>query len=1718
MASFKEYQMMFQLSATTSAHFQSSFAGAQTQIAHLQGKIDALNKTQGDITAYQKQQAAVEATKNKLGVLAEQYALLKSQIGEDGQATDELKNKMLAKQLQIESTTASLNKQNIELETLGNALDAAGIDTSDLTNESKRLGAEMVDLRSKQDSAAESATNYGNKLQGAVDAMESALIASGVKDGFEAVSDAMQECAEAAITFETAMAGVRRTVGGSDSFLDSMATQFKRLSTEIPITTDELAGIATTAGQLGVSQDYVMGFTETMAKLGTATDLTADQASTMLAQFANITGTTEYDRLGSVVAELGDATATTASKVVEMSQGMAAAASTAGMSETDIMAIAAAVGSLGIESQAGSTAMSTLISTLYTAVETGDKLDEFASVAGMTAEQFKIAWGRDAVSAMDTFIQGLNNTERNGKSAIVVLDELGIKNVRQTKAILGLANADGLLSKTIAQANKAWVQNTALTQKASIMYNTTEAKLTKMNNAANNVRISIGEALTPAYGALADAATRLLQPISEFIDAHPELVQGVATFVGVAGGAITVVLGLAAAFKAASAAALLLTPGIGQVVAIIAGAAGLTAGVVALVGALGDAEEGFGKFDEKYDAISKDIAEKTAVSDLISEYQSLYEELGLASESMKSIDGEHSIDVTLTPVTAEDMKKLKPTDFVDGSTVTLDAAKGETMRAEGLLTSGTTVYLNPAALEKMKLEAADLLKGTTVSINGTPGSTVDTSEMVTGATAIQLTPEIIEWLAANDFLEGDDEAKAQVILSAEATADLAAKEFLKEGDIVKLKGDPTKDVAAGDFVIDDSVALIDGQAKKEVGAGEFVKDGAAEIHGTPLAEIEAGKFLKDGTKAEIHGDPQKDVEPGKFVKDEPVAIIGEAGNDIAPELFVKEGETASIPGKPRNTIAAEAFVDDETTANINGTPVQIGPEAFVGEGAALIEGTPDIEKLIDQAAFVTGDPVGIDGAPGNSINADEFVSDQAALIHGAPDTENPVDPAKLVSGSEVPITLTLANLPELQAKAEALKQSLTGVDSQLGEAKRTLADLETKNDELKKKLLATNETDEKLAYQKQMESLAAEIETARGNVESLQTSYDGLNAEYSEAQGAVDELQAKEARLYEIGAELAAGNADIITSTDATTEAFYRQVEAVEALNNMKLAELRAQAYDNIVAQAKNYAAAVQNESYYQNQLNIATEKYNQTLNDVGGGAASLEGRLINIYETLYGMAENGTLEWDSEEVRSYRQQVEELITLLTGEEHVFNGFANMEAYFDDNIDKLKVSHEAMETALREQASQVTAYQNSLSSAEELQQTFLNNLVSAVTDGGMSIEYLEELLREEFAQYENGAEIAADAMDYVRKATEGATEAAEDFSSGVESTAASALDLQNAVAPVAEEMAKLSEAYDKAYDSAKNSLDGQFELFEIAKNMADVNMSEMWVNADDSSVEKSNQSMREALDSQAKWFEEYNALLQQAQERGLNTDLLASIADGSAESAELLKRLTADSTTEEDIKALNAAYETVGTAKEKLAGTMADIETDFTDTMAELQTQMETTVDEMNLSNEAADAAQATFQAMIAKADEMKPLVAAAYMGVANAAQAAFARQGLSISFHLPGYANGTYNAPPGLALVGENGPELIHFGGGEQVLPAEQTEAVMHRLDAMPLEALRVSGTDDRGGKYEIVFSPTYTINGNQNAAELETMLREHDESMRSELESMLEEIESDRARRAYE
>ena len=636
MASRKEYEMLFQLNAQLGSSYTSTFKNAQSSITSMQNEIAALSKIQSDISSYQKQQDAVERTRQKLGVLQQQYDNIQKEIQETGTFSSNLENKLLAKQLQIDKTAASLDNQTQKLEAMGVRLRDAGIDVGNLTEESSRLTSEMEQLKESQVEAADEAANFGTTASQAFAAAGQALVAAGITVALKEIYEWFGSAVQASVEFESAMTGVAKTTDMSSEELAAMAREIRLLSTEIPITTTEFAGIAEVAGQLGIAKENLLDFSTTMAMLATATTMTAEEAATLLAQFANITqmDSAYYSNLASTIVELGNNFATTEQKITQMAQGIAAAGSLAGMSEADMVALSAAVTSLGIETQAGASSMSRLIQQLNTAVETGDQLEEFASIAGMTGEEFKKAWGEDAVRALEAFVIGLADTERNGKSANVALQELGITEIRMQRMILSLANSGDLLNRTIETANKAWEENTALVTEAELRYGTTESQLTLMQNAYNNLKIVIGDQFTPELRKLYALQTDVLKTVTDYLEQNPELIKAVTTFVGVIGIAVGGLTGYVAITKLAtvvSTAFAAAIPGVNVIMGVAVAIAGLTAGIVAL-------NEASNKYvDESWSLTAASRMQYQRIQELTAEYEKAVETYGETSYEAQSL-------------------------------------------------------------------------------------------------------------------------------------------------------------------------------------------------------------------------------------------------------------------------------------------------------------------------------------------------------------------------------------------------------------------------------------------------------------------------------------------------------------------------------------------------------------------------------------------------------------------------------------------------------------------------------------------------------------------------------------------------------------------------------------------------------------------------------------------------------------------------------------------------------------------------------------------------------------------------------------------------------------------------------------------------------------------------------------------------------------------------
>lgn len=567
-----------------------SWANQASTIAKCESELDKLRHSTEDTS---DAQAELE---QKISGARERMAELESSTGGAAKTVGELllENKELNSELQ--KNEGYLEAAGRGVANWKDKLNHAEIKLNDLDAEIKLNDQYMQEARESSDGCATSIDRFGERVQSSTkdaEALTNALMAAGVVAALKATADALMACVDTSVEFESAMAGVSKTTDMADEELDAMGNAIQDLATKIPATASEIANVAEAAGQLGIAKEDILAFSEVMVNLGTATNLSSEEAASALAKFANVVNMSsdDYERLGSTIVALGNNFATTEADIVSMATRLASTGELVGLTEPEIMAVATALSSVGIEAEAGGSAISKLLKQFEVMVQTGSpQLQDFAAVAGMSAEEFAAAWGENAVQALSLFIDGLGDVDEAGGSSVAILDELGITEVRLSNAVSAMASSEGLLVESLNLANNAWVENTALSKEAATRYETTESKMQMLSNAADNVKIAIGDQLTPAIGELADVGTDALNWLADFVDEHDALVPLVTAAGTAIGTFVTGIIAYEAAVKAAELAtkAFALVAELSPVTLAVTAVAALAAGLGVLVTTLNE--------------------------------------------------------------------------------------------------------------------------------------------------------------------------------------------------------------------------------------------------------------------------------------------------------------------------------------------------------------------------------------------------------------------------------------------------------------------------------------------------------------------------------------------------------------------------------------------------------------------------------------------------------------------------------------------------------------------------------------------------------------------------------------------------------------------------------------------------------------------------------------------------------------------------------------------------------------------------------------------------------------------------------------------------------------------------------------------------------------------------------------------------------------------------
>ncbi|MFL6144094.1 MAG: phage tail tape measure protein, partial [Labedaea sp.] len=226
-----------------------------------------------------------------------------------------------------------------------------------------------------------------------------------------------------------------------------------------------------------------------------------------------------------------------------MALRIAGAGKTIGLTEAQVLGIASALSSVGIEAEAGGSSISTTMIKIAAAVNAGgEQLNAFAKVAGRSGADFAGAFRADPAAAIIEFIQGLGKMQKAGQDVFGVLDQLGLSDIRVRDALLRAAGSADMFTKSIQVGSTAWAENTALTNEANKRYETAASKIQVAGNQIKDALIDVGAVVVPVAAGVSRSASDIAKGFQEL----PGPMKDIVTWAGAAAGGLTLLGGGAA--------------------------------------------------------------------------------------------------------------------------------------------------------------------------------------------------------------------------------------------------------------------------------------------------------------------------------------------------------------------------------------------------------------------------------------------------------------------------------------------------------------------------------------------------------------------------------------------------------------------------------------------------------------------------------------------------------------------------------------------------------------------------------------------------------------------------------------------------------------------------------------------------------------------------------------------------------------------------------------------------------------------------------------------------------------------------------------------------------------------------------------------------------------------------------------------------------------------
>lgn len=320
----------------------------------------------------------------------------------------------------------------------------------------------------------------------------------------------------AAGNFERELANVQKTTEFSKYEIASLGAEIEKLSLRLNVSAVDLAKVAAAAGQQGLGTlgpEGIAMFTESVSRMASVLDITADQAANDVGKLINIfkVSVNDLERIASTFNETSNNSTASGEELLDVVRRIGDAAGTVNLQES--LGLAATGIDFGMSPEVVGTSYGKIFADMRA------KAEDFATLMKMTTEQWvnyiDVEGGINAYKAYLARLRELGSAEQakaiselSGRGRIFALVN---KNVQDTQ--------NNVLDRNLAFAAEGWIEGTSAIREQQTVLETLNEQYVILKNSIFSVSTEAGDqVIGPLTANVAELSEALQTPaVKSFI-------------------------------------------------------------------------------------------------------------------------------------------------------------------------------------------------------------------------------------------------------------------------------------------------------------------------------------------------------------------------------------------------------------------------------------------------------------------------------------------------------------------------------------------------------------------------------------------------------------------------------------------------------------------------------------------------------------------------------------------------------------------------------------------------------------------------------------------------------------------------------------------------------------------------------------------------------------------------------------------------------------------------------------------------------------------------------------------------------------------------------------------------------------------------------------------------------------------------------------------------